>query len=112
MPDYSLNPMANDEGWPHIASDLRAENANLREQIERLMSDLVSRIKTIGEQGAEIERLQERCTAYKGQVEAGALEIERLTGEVAMLRATNERLTGVLRDAGLLHAYQQKRDTE
>jgi predicted metal-dependent hydrolase len=60
----------------------------------------------------DIERLQERCTAYKGQVEAGALEIERLAGEVAMLRATNERLTGVLRDAGLLQAYQQSGETK
>lgn len=29
-------------------------------------------------QHQEIERLRERCEAYKGQVEAGAVEIERL----------------------------------
>lgn len=28
----------------------------------------------------EIERLRERCLAYKGQVESGAAEIERLRG--------------------------------
>jgi hypothetical protein len=31
----------------------------------------------------EIERLTERCAAYKGQVEAGAAEIERLRAIVA-----------------------------
>jgi len=30
------------------------------------------------EASTEIERLTERCAAYKGQVEAGAAEIERL----------------------------------
>jgi hypothetical protein len=36
MPDDALNPMANDIGWPHIATDLRAENAKLCAEIERL----------------------------------------------------------------------------
>jgi len=31
---------------------------------------------------AEIERLRERCEAYKGQVEAGSHEIERLRSEL------------------------------
>jgi hypothetical protein len=32
----------------------------------------------IADMQAEIERLTERCAAYKGQVECGAIEIERL----------------------------------
>jgi len=35
----------------------------------------------LAERGATIERLEGRCAAYKGQVEAGAAEIERLTKE-------------------------------
>jgi len=40
MPDDALNPMANDAGWPHIATDLRAENAKLCGEIERLRTAL------------------------------------------------------------------------
>lgn len=32
----------------------------------------------LADRDATIERLEERCAAYKGQVEAGAAEIERL----------------------------------
>jgi predicted nucleic acid-binding Zn-ribbon protein len=32
---------------------------------------------------ANIERLQERCEAYKGQVKAGSAEIERLKAVIA-----------------------------
>lgn len=39
----------------------------------------------------DVERLTERCAMYKGQVEAGAHEIERLTAE-------SERLRAALRD--------------
>jgi hypothetical protein len=39
--------------------------------------------------GAEIERLRERCEAYKGQVRAGADEIERM-------RASQERLKSAI----------------
>lgn len=41
------------------------------------------------EMETEIERLRERCEAYKGQVEAGAHEIGRL-------RARNEQLEAAL----------------
>lgn len=42
MPDDALNPMANDAGWPHIATDLRAENAKLCAKIDaaiKVLSD-------------------------------------------------------------------------
>jgi prefoldin subunit 5 len=35
----------------------------------------------------EIDRLTERCSAYKGQVEAGAAEIAALKARVAELEA-------------------------
>jgi len=61
---------------------------------------------------AEIERLRERCEAYKGQVEAGSHEIDRLRAEnkslfdtatrhaleIMQLRAENERLEEVLNE--------------
>ncbi len=36
---------------------------------------------------AEIERLRERCEAYKGQVKAGAAEIERLRAALDAAKA-------------------------
>jgi prefoldin subunit 5 len=36
----------------------------------------------------EIERLRNRCEAYKGQVESGAAEIAALKARVAELEAT------------------------
>lgn len=39
---------------------------------------------------AENEKLHERCEAYKGQVEAGAGEIEKLRGDYSHLDACNK----------------------
>lgn len=41
---------------------------------------------------ALIDRLTERCEAYKGQVETGASELNRLTAEVERLRAIIKRI--------------------
>ena len=48
------------------------------DEIERLQTEEVNRAIMIGGLCKEIERLRARCEAYKGQVEAGAVEIERL----------------------------------
>jgi predicted nucleic acid-binding Zn-ribbon protein len=43
-----------------------------------LQRDLHGAIEEIERLAAEVERLQERCEGYKGQVKAGAEEIEQL----------------------------------
>jgi uncharacterized coiled-coil protein SlyX len=44
---------------------------------------------------AEITRLTERCAAYKGQVEAGAVRIEAAEKRVAELEGENERVNAL-----------------
>ncbi len=41
----------------------------------------------IARQGADLERLRERCEAYKGQVKAGAAEIERLRAALTQIKS-------------------------
>lgn len=76
-------PVTGDEGCVQIMSE-----AEIEEQSRKATSML-----------DEITRLRERCQAYKGQVECGAAEIERLRGayEIQMRKtdateATAERL--------------------
>lgn len=57
------------------------------------------------ERVAEIERLRERCEAYKGQVEAGAVMIERLTKENAALQSSADDVY-----ARLMPEVEQLRD--
>lgn len=58
-----------------------------------------SGFREIGNEAAdEITKLTERCSAYKGQVEAGAAEIARLRSDLATARKALENARAALAD--------------
>jgi len=52
------------------------------------------------------------CMEAADEIERLMAENERLSSELALERKSVERLHVVLRDAGMLHAYQQRMDNE
>jgi hypothetical protein len=67
------------------------------------MSDFVDKARAwdaITEKNREIERLRERCEAYKGQVKAGSVEIERLRTRDFELRSGLHVARGALLGIG------------
>ena len=64
---------------------------------------------TLAEQAATIERLEERCAAYKGQVKAGAAEIERLKAGKEAAATEIVRLVKERDEAHANHQWAQAR---
>lgn len=68
---------------------------DLLSRLRRAESDSEVHGPLHGESADEITRLRERCEAYKGQVECGAAEIERLRArEDRLLRAAIDATWG------------------
>lgn len=66
----------------------QSSQPNIVERLRRgETSGVVIPCDDLKEAADEIERLTERCSAYKGQVEAGAAEIAALKARVAELEA-------------------------
>jgi cob(I)alamin adenosyltransferase len=55
-----------------------SEREELRELWHEAINGTVALAANLAEAHEEITKLRERCEAYKGQVESGAAEIERL----------------------------------
>lgn len=51
----------------------------------------------------QFKKLEERCEAYKGQVKAGALELERLHAEVARLRAERDDYRDCIKTTDIIY---------
>ena len=79
--------------------------ARLRDLISTSEFAVDAAVGTIEAQAAHITRLEERCAAYKGQVEAGAAEIKEEGAENARLWAENQQLLD-------LHARQELRHVD
>jgi uncharacterized coiled-coil DUF342 family protein len=65
-----------------------SEREELRELWHEAINGTVALAANLAEAHEEITKLRERCEAYKGQVESGAAEIERLrtlVGDVEQL---------------------------
>jgi hypothetical protein len=58
-----------------------SEREELRELWHEAINGTVALAANLAEAHEEITKLRERCEAYKGQVESGAAEIERLRAE-------------------------------
>ena len=74
-------------------SHLLAEHDRLTAEIRHRNAEIDGFSNIIKERGGAIEKLTERCEAYKGRVDAGAVEIQRwkeicdrLAEEITILR--------------------------
>lgn len=96
-----------------MTTTLYAVIADIREAsglgVKPMLSELAPEI---GKMRAEIERLQERCEAYKGQVESGAMMIERLRAALTECAAPFRSRPCTMAEAPEIvgHEFQRRMD--